>query len=221
MGGVSKRTRLAAVPKRPEARGTRARLLDAALALLSEGGYAAATVSNIAERVGVSAGALYRHFPSKAELFVEVFRAAAGRDLSVMRTVGSEGSAIARLARAIAAHARRALADPRLTWALIHEPVDPAVDAVRLAYRRRYARYVASVLEAAVEAGEIPAQDVTQSAAAIAGALCEALVGPLSPTSTRERDVDALVAHIVRFCRLAVGADAGSPTSSTAGGEPD
>jgi AcrR family transcriptional regulator len=53
---------------------TRERLLSAAVELLEEGGYAAASVAAIAERGGVSAGALYRHFPSKAELFVEVFR---------------------------------------------------------------------------------------------------------------------------------------------------
>src|SRR5262249_10221517 len=56
---------------------TRERLVYAARKLLEDGGYGAASVQAIAERTGVSTGALYRHFPSKAELFVEVFRDAA------------------------------------------------------------------------------------------------------------------------------------------------
>jgi AcrR family transcriptional regulator len=37
-------------------------------------GYAAASAQAIAERCGVAAGTLYRHFPSKADLFVELVR---------------------------------------------------------------------------------------------------------------------------------------------------
>jgi hypothetical protein len=42
-------------------------------------------VQAITDRLGVAAGALYRHFPSKVELFVEVFREAASRDLAARR----------------------------------------------------------------------------------------------------------------------------------------
>jgi AcrR family transcriptional regulator len=186
---------------------TRQRFVEAAAELLSKGGYAAASVQNIAERVGVSAGALYRHFPSKAELFVEVFREAAQRDMAAVGKAPSEGGALDRLESAIAAHARRALRDRALAWALVHEPVDALVDAERLKYRRRYARHVARMLEQAVAAGEIPEQDVELSAAAIVGAMSEALVGPLSPLAgIRKTSDDAIVRHVVRFCRLAVGA---------------
>lgn len=199
-----------------DTRGTRQRFVDAAAALLSEGGYGAASVHNIAERVGVSAGALYRHFPSKAELFVEVVRDGAQRDLAVMRKVRAEGGAIDRLEVAIAAHARRALRDPRRAWALLHEPVDALVDAERLVYRRSYTRRVAWLLRQAMAAGEIPRQDVELSAAAIVGALAEALVGPLSPIpSEKPPDDDVIINHIVRFCRLAVGADATKSAART------
>ena len=39
-------------------------------------------------------------------------------------------------------------ASPRLAWALIAEPVDPLVDAERLAYRERYAALIAEQLRA-------------------------------------------------------------------------
>lgn len=47
---------------------TRTALLDAALESLCEHGFAAVTTSEIAQRAGVSRGALLYHFPTKAEL---------------------------------------------------------------------------------------------------------------------------------------------------------
>jgi AcrR family transcriptional regulator len=73
----------------PVRQGTGERLVRAARELLEEEGYAAASVTAIAGRAGVSAGALYRHFPSKAELFVQLFRETADREV---RRDGSERS---------------------------------------------------------------------------------------------------------------------------------
>lgn len=47
---------------------TRTRLLDAALEVLAERGYAATTTVEVARRAGVSRGAQLHHFPTKAEL---------------------------------------------------------------------------------------------------------------------------------------------------------
>ena len=74
---------------------------------MEEGGYAAASVQAIADRTGVAAGALYRHFPSKADLFVEVFRDAAKRDLTAMQTAASSGRCVERLEAAVATFAKR------------------------------------------------------------------------------------------------------------------
>src|SRR5687768_2873649 len=118
---------------------TRERLIRAGRALLEEGGYAAATVVAIAERAGVATGALYRHFPSKAELFVEVFRAEGDAALAMMEEAGARpGSFVDRLEAVIATYARDSLEKRRLVWALVYEPVDPLVDAERLVYRRTY-----------------------------------------------------------------------------------
>jgi AcrR family transcriptional regulator len=48
---------------------TRARLLDATLAVVAEEGYAHASTRAIAERAGVAEGTIYRHFPDKTALF--------------------------------------------------------------------------------------------------------------------------------------------------------
>jgi AcrR family transcriptional regulator len=174
--------------------------------LLEEGGYAAASVQAIADRVGVSAGALYRHFSSKAELFVEVFRHTAKKDLAAVDAAAATGSCVQRLEAAIANHAQRALHRRRLAWALLYEPVDPLVDAERLVYRRTYCRHMAGLLRQAIAAGEIPDQNVELSAAALVGAIAESLVGPLSPVAGQIAAEEDIVSSLVRFCRRSVGA---------------
>lgn len=173
---------------------TRQRLLDATTELLAEGGYAAATVAALTSRAGVASGTLYRHFASKEELFVEIFRKLSGRELAAMRQAAEgESAPLDRLEAAIDAFARRALAEPRVAWALLAEPVDALVDAERLEYRRRYRDLVAGVVP----------QNSPTLAAAIVGGVSEALVGPLAepPASAQERS--ELIAEIKAFARRA------------------
>jgi AcrR family transcriptional regulator len=184
---------------------TRERLLAAAQALIEEGGYCAASVVAVAERAGVAAGTLYRHFDSKEELFVEVFRSVCDREVRAMRAAAAdvESSHVDRLETVLATFAERALRRPRLAWALLAEPVDPLVDAERLAYRERYAGMTAEALRAGIAAGELPEQNVELTAAALVGGCGEALVGPLSASKPpREEILDALRT----FVRRAVGA---------------
>lgn len=61
---------------RPEAR--RAELLDAALEVFAELGFERATLHHVAERAGVTKGALYHYFDSKDHLFIELVRARLG-----------------------------------------------------------------------------------------------------------------------------------------------
>jgi AcrR family transcriptional regulator len=190
--------------------GTRERLLLSARELIEEGGYGAATVIAIAERAGVAAGTLYRHFASKEELFVEVFRSVCDREVRAMQ-IAAEGmpddaTHVDRLETVLATFAERALRRPRLAWALIAEPVDPLVDAERLAYRERYSRLTAEALRAGIAAGELPDQNVELTAAALVGGCGEALVGPLSPLAGAQPSKDEIVAALRTFVRRAVGA---------------
>ena len=188
---------------------TRERLLQAAQELIEERGYGATSVAAIAERAGVAAGTLYRHFDSKQELFVEVFRSVCAREARAMRAAAEDngsGSAVERLEKVLATFAERALRNPRLAWALLAEPVDPLVDAERLAYRERYAEMIAEGLRAGIEAGELPAQNVELTAAALVGGCGEALVGPLSPLAGARPSSEELVAALRTFVRRAVGA---------------
>jgi AcrR family transcriptional regulator len=188
---------------------TRERLLASAQELIEEGGYGAASVAAIAERAGVAAGTLYRHFESKQELFVDVFRSVCAREERAMKAASAEmaaDTATERLEGVLGTFAERALRNPRLAWALIAEPVDPLVDAERLAYRERYAEVIAEALRAGIDAGQLPEQNVELTAAALVGGCGEALVGPLSPVAGSWPSSDEVVAALRTFVRRAVGA---------------
>src|SRR3954469_6553222 len=185
---------------RAHAAAVRERIVAAAVEQLGEGGYASAAVVRVAERAGVATGTVYRHFPSKGDLFAEVFRRASQREVDVLAAIAA-GSAAERLAAMVEAFVRRALAAPVRAYALIAEPVDPAVEAERLVFRRAYADLFAAALRDGVERGELEPGDADLVAAAIVGALSEALVGPLA---RRQTGADALVAGLQHFVLSAV-----------------
>lgn len=183
--------------ERTEARrlAARERIVDAAHALIAADGYRAAAVAAVARQAAVATGSVYRHFPSKADLFAEVFRRASQREVdAVTEALGTGG-----VAAGVETFARRALRGRRLAWALLAEPVDPAVEVERLIYRRAYRDAFAAVLPDHIADREL-------IAAALVGAIGEALVGPLSPSSD-DTDADRLVAALVAFAVRAVSSE--------------
>lgn len=184
---------------------TRERIVKAALSLVARGGYAAAGMPAIATEAGVSTGLLYRYFPSKADLFDEVFRRASQREIDACAAAAAlPGSARERLTRVVETFAQRALKGRRLAWALLAEPVDPVVEADRARFREPYRAIFADIIQAGIEAGEVAAQDAKTVAAAMVGAIAEALIGPLSEPP-RPQDEAALIATVARFCVQSLG----------------
>jgi AcrR family transcriptional regulator len=91
-----------ATPPRPQRRtraeakaATRERLLAAAEDVFARKGYAAASVEEIAATAGYTIGALYAHFGSKQELFLELFSARrarrTGRIVDALHAAAAEG----------------------------------------------------------------------------------------------------------------------------------
>src|SRR5829696_4871846 len=73
---------------------TRRRLLDAAIAVVAERGFHAASVDAIAEEAGYSVGAIYSNFGGKDDLFLAVFDEHASWFESVLSDPTTEPSAI-------------------------------------------------------------------------------------------------------------------------------
>jgi AcrR family transcriptional regulator len=72
---------------------TRERLLDAAARVFELKGYEGATVASIAKEAGVSSGAIYAHYASKAELLVDALRAHRDRVTASLFGPGSQADA--------------------------------------------------------------------------------------------------------------------------------
>jgi AcrR family transcriptional regulator len=73
---------------------TRRRLLDAAITVVAQRGFHAASVDAIAEKAGYSVGAIYSNFGGKDDLFLAVFDEHAAWFESVMSDATAEASAI-------------------------------------------------------------------------------------------------------------------------------
>src|SRR2546422_7694246 len=84
---------------------TRERIVPAALDQPAGGGYASARVQAVAARAGVATGSVYRHFPSKSDLFAEVFRRASAHEMEIFAgvTADNEIPAAERIAAAVEA----------------------------------------------------------------------------------------------------------------------
>lgn len=158
-------------------------ILDAACALAGEGGMGAVHIAAVAERAGIAAGTVYRYYPSKIDLVAALVTAVGGRELAAMAAAADAAPGpLSALAAGIATFAARALAERRLAWAVIAEPVDSAVDALRLDFRQSLAAELETRIKTAIARQLLPDQDARVAAPAIVGALMEGLLGPLAPT---------------------------------------
>lgn len=183
----------------------RAHLLRSAEQLVREGGFASLTMQTLASEAKVGVGTLYRYFDNKAVLAAEVFQVATEREVAaVADAMTLHGNFARRLTHVLETFVRRAQSAPTLAWSLIAEPVDPAVDAERLVYRQRYAELYQQFLAEGVRLGELPEQDTAVTAAAMVGAIAEALVGPLSEPLPKA----SLAASLTQFCLRATGVSA-------------
>ncbi|KDN20161.1 TetR/AcrR family transcriptional regulator, partial [Amycolatopsis rifamycinica] len=73
-------------------RNRRQLIVEAGAAVFSERGYHAASMEEIAARVGITAAALYRHFPNKYALFAECANVMADRLVAALAEVPPDAS---------------------------------------------------------------------------------------------------------------------------------
>ncbi|WP_225097763.1 TetR/AcrR family transcriptional regulator [Streptomyces sp. CoH27] len=140
-------------PQRRDARRNKETLLDAAAEVFVASGVEA-PVRDIAARAGVGLGTIYRHFPTRADLIIAVYRhqveslAAAGPDL-----LASSASPNAALARWIDLFVDFLVTKHGLA-AVLHSD-DAGFEALHTYFLDRLVPVCTRLLEAAAEAGEI------------------------------------------------------------------
>ena len=170
-------TSLDAVPsgRRAEyAAATRRSLVDTARRLLTERGYAATSLDDVAAAAGVTKGALYHHFANKKELF-EAVVAAVQDDLLTVIGAGAvenrdpwEG-----LMAAIDRYLDACLEPDVQTILLLEAPTVLGWDRWREMEERYGLGLTRAALEVAMEAGLIERRPVTPLSHLVLGALTE------------------------------------------------
>jgi AcrR family transcriptional regulator len=182
-------------------------IVAAACEVAAEGGMATVQIARVAERAGIATGTVYRYFPSKSELVAALVAALAEREMAALESAADAAPGpLSALAAAIVTFAARALANRRLAFALIAEPVEPEIDRVRASYRQALAAEVEKLIRRALDAGRLPDQDAALAAAGLLGALIAALIGPHAPdVSDDPGQVRARVQMLTLFALRALG----------------
>jgi AcrR family transcriptional regulator len=191
----------------------RKRILEAARTLVSDGGWPEAQVSHVAAAAGVATGTVYRYFPSKADLCVEVLSTVSQREVDVLDAIANGAEpAGQRLHAAVRAFVSRAMRNRRLAYALIAEPCDPEIDLARLTYRHAISKHIMRIVRSGQDSGAFRADlDANIAATVIVGGFMEGLIGPLSPLNAEFRAgpetapaVRSLASDIADLCCTAV-----------------
>ncbi|MFI6908063.1 TetR family transcriptional regulator [Nonomuraea sp. NPDC050394] len=135
---------------------TRQRLLHAAAEAFAERGYDGTRVADIAAAAGVSNGALYAHFGSKADLLVAALRAHGPRLLAELLTAEPDRS-ITDLLLIVGGRLpeRREAAGYLIVEALVAARRDEELARPMRGYVGERADWLAGLVEAAQHAGEI------------------------------------------------------------------
>jgi AcrR family transcriptional regulator len=151
------------MPKRPpaHAEAMRERILEGGRRAFVAGGFRGTSVPSIAAEAGVSVGLIYRYFPSKEELFLELCLSGTPEELSDLgRRIAPIGDPVERLSVAIDSYFDAlfdAIGAPLVLQALAAAPADPRI---REALRRRgddLRRFSADFVRDALGRGELPA----------------------------------------------------------------
>ena len=183
--------------------------------LIAEGGWSAAQISVIASRAGLATGSVYRYFDSKVDLCVQVLAEVSKREAEVAAgIIDSEGDATSRMHDAVATFVRRAAREPRLAYALIAEPCEPALDEARLQYRDALAKQFARLIDDGIRRGEFIDMPSDVISTCVTGAMMEPLIRPLArATRPHKQEIETLAEQVAIACVRMVRANTPKLTS--------
>ncbi len=178
-------------PRAASAEQTRARLLDAAIARFAAHGLDA-SFDAVAADAGVTKGALYHHFASKAGLVEAVYREAIQRHAARVVAASSEGTGRERLLGLIASSLELYTSRTPfygLLWRLHGSvTVSPALAAIAERNQRNQREHLAGLVAAGQRDGSIrTGPDPEALALVVNAALVGLLVNPLEPPPVQDR----------------------------------
>ncbi|MGA8392300.1 MAG: TetR/AcrR family transcriptional regulator [Burkholderiaceae bacterium] len=158
----------APAPTRLPTEERQALIVAAAITLAGRNSPDAITTGNIARQVGVTQGALFKHFPSREAIWLAVMEWVTQHLLARLEDAaraptenGSASPALDALARVFAAHidfVRECPGVPRLIFHDLQQPVDSPLKRQLGILLQRYRQLLTKLLHTAVTTSEAPAE---------------------------------------------------------------
>src|SRR5438105_8426544 len=156
MANVNERLAAPTVIRRRRTK-TTSRVLSAAGQILRRHGYARLTMERVAAESGVAKTTVYRRWPTKAALCMDLYLDVASRELHDPDT-GSVASDLQQIAKTVVRLQTRTVAGPAFMGLIAEAQVNPATRAAFLAeFANRRRGMTRLVLRRAIERGELRA----------------------------------------------------------------
>ncbi|HMA09499.1 MAG TPA: TetR/AcrR family transcriptional regulator [Ramlibacter sp.] len=157
-----------------------AEIVAAALLLAREVSPALITTSDLAAAVGVSQGAVFKHFPTKDAIWLAAMCWVSEQLLSVLEVAaGKAGSPLEALAAMFKAHIGFVTTHPGVPRLIFHELQRPSDSPIKQEVRsllKSYRKLLRTLLDAAVARGEVSAQVDLEAAATLFVGVVQGLV---------------------------------------------
>ncbi len=143
---------------------TKQKIFEEAARLFQENGYLAASMRDLAQRVGLQVSSLYSHIGSKEELLQKIcFDSARAYTEGMKRVEESNATPLEKLKQLISLHIQIATTDVTSVtifsdeWRHLSEPFLQEFLTIRKDYERRFSR----ILQQGIDAGELVDMNVT------------------------------------------------------------
>ncbi len=141
---------------RPRESARQSEILDRALELVRESGLAALTTKKVAERVGFTEAALYRHFPSKKALVLGLMDRLEQMLVEPIQEIAGDGSqSVSRRLEAVVRHHTRLVRDQNSLPILLLAQASVSEDPTLLGRMRSIFHRYLSILEGLVREGQV------------------------------------------------------------------
>jgi AcrR family transcriptional regulator len=200
---------------------SRADILRAAADCFLERGYAATSIDDVARSLGATKGRIYHHFPSKADLFAEVFRAGMDTIYAAIEPYRNQpGPAIERWRKMATIHVQQMIVTKpfqRAVWEGVEMHLRGSTTPQQrdefgrlLEYRSNYGNIFRHTIEEARQQGSLRFENISIANQLMFMTLNSPIFWYTPRRGETAEDVDRIVDQVVKFALAGLGATEGT-----------
>lgn len=195
---------------------SRAEILRAAATCFNERGYGATSIDDVARSLGATKGMIYHHYPSKADLFADVFRVGMDmNDAAIAACRSLPGPAMERWKAMAFVHTMQMITTKpfqRVVWEGVSmylrgatTPEQRTVFEELVDYRRNYGAIFRETIARARDEGDFSFENIGLTEQVMFLTLNSPLFWYSPRPGETERDVETIARQVVRFAYRGLG----------------